>query len=147
MARIIKRRPSPALIVAIIALVLATAGTAYAVGNVSLKFFSKGALVQTFGVGPLVYSTNNAFIPAGSVQAVGVSCPPKLNAIGGGIRLSTGTQAIEGVVDGAPTRNGYRGTVANVSASGVPSSESHTAFVTAVCAKATRLRGTVAGGF
>jgi hypothetical protein len=136
MARIIKKRPSPAMILAIIATVLATAGTSYAIS---------GGLKNTFGTGPLVYSTNNSFIPAGAVVSVGVSCPPKLHPVGGGIRLSTGSQAIEGTVDSFPTRNGWRGTVANFTPSGGPSAESHTAFVTAICAKSPQIRGTVAG--
>jgi hypothetical protein len=136
MARIIKKRPSPAMIVAIIALVLATAGTSYAIS---------GGLKNTFGTGPLVYSTSNQFIPAGQVQSVAVNCPRNLHPVGGGIRLSTGAQAIEGTVDSFPTRNGWRGTVANVNANGLPSSESHTAVVTAICAKSPQIRGTVAG--
>ena len=138
MSRILKRRPSPALIVAIIAVVLATAGTSIAA--VTLSGFANGARIATFGAGPLVYSSSNQFIPANSARLIQVACPPKLEAIGGGIRVSTGAQVIEGVIDTYPTNFGWAGTVSTLG-----SSESHTAVITAICAKTARTRGTVGG--
>jgi hypothetical protein len=138
MARIIKRRPSAAMIVAIIAVVLATAGTSIAA--VTLAGFAKGARIATFGAGPLVYSSSNQFVPANTARNITVGCPPKLEAVGGGIRVSTGAQVIEGVVDSYPTNSGWAGTVSTIG-----SSESHTAVITAICAKTARTRGTVAG--
>jgi hypothetical protein len=141
MARLTRRLPSPALFVAIAACVLAIAGTSYAAGFIGVKDLTKGTKVQTLGTGPLVYSTAQAFVPAGQTVAVAAQCPPNLRVIGGGIKVSTGAQVIEGVIDSYPTRDHWRGTVSNSSAV-----ESHTAITTAICAKSERIRGTV-GGF
>jgi hypothetical protein len=143
MSRITKRRPSAAMIVALIALVLAAAGTSAAAGFLSLKDFSKGAKVNTFGVGPLVYSQAQTFVPAGQIRTVGATCPTNTRVIGGGIKVSTGGQVIEGVVDSGPTNNpsGWTGTVSNGGAT-----ESHTAIASAICAKTLKAKGTI-GGF
>jgi hypothetical protein len=141
MAAIRKRLPSPAMLVAIIACVLATAGTSYAALN--LNDFSKGAKVNTFGVGPLVYSQSQTFIPAGQVRTVSATCPTGTRVIGGGIKVSTGGQVIEGLIDSGPTNNpsGWRGEVSNIGAS-----ESHTAIASAICGKTLKAKGTI-GGF
>jgi hypothetical protein len=139
MASRIKTLPSPAMIVAIIALVMAAVGTSYAA--VGLPFLSKDAKIQTVGSGPLVYSTNNGFVPAGQTVTVRAACPPKLRPVGGGVRVSTGTQAgLARITDSFPVRGGWVATVSNLTAT-----ESHTAVVTAICAKSLRARGTIAG--
>ena len=143
MSRITKRRPSAAMIVAIMALVLATVGTSYATGFISLKNFTKGAKVNTFGVGPIVYQQSQTFIPANEIRTVGATCPSGTRVIGGGIKVSTGGQAIEGLIDSGPTNNpsGWTGTVSNRGAT-----ESHTAITSAICGKSLKVKGTI-GGF
>jgi hypothetical protein len=143
MARLTKRLPSPAMLVAIIACVLATAGTGYAAGFLNLNDFSKGAKINTFGVGPIVYQQSQTFIPAGQVRTVGATCPKTTRVIGGGIKVSTGGQLIEGLIDSGPTNNpsGWTGTVSNIGAT-----ESHTAITSAICAKTLKAKGTI-GGF
>jgi hypothetical protein len=138
MARIIKRRPSPAMIVAIIACVLATAGTSAAF---SLNILGKQAKIKTVGPGPLVYSSSQAFIPAGQTAQVAAGCPEGLHVVGGGIRVSTGGQQIEGLIDSFPRATSWGGTVSNVGGT-----ESHTAITIAICANTLRTRGTI-GGF
>ena len=143
MSRFTMRRPSAAMIVAIIALVLATVGTSYATGFISLKNFTKGAKVNTFGVGPLVYSQSQTFVPAGQIRTATATCPTNTRVIGGGIKVSTGGQNIEGLIDSGPTNNpsGWTGTVSNGGAT-----ESHTAIASAICAKTLKAKGTI-GGF
>jgi hypothetical protein len=143
MARLTRRLPSPAMLVAILACVLATAGTGYAAGFLNLNDFSKGAKVNTFGVGPIVYSQSQTFIPAGSIKTAEAICPKGTRVIGGGIKVSTGAQPIEGIIDSGPRNNpsGWTGTVFN--SSGL---ESHTAITSAICAKTLKAKGTI-GGF
>jgi hypothetical protein len=143
MARITKRLPSPAMIVAIIATVLATAGTGYAAGFINLNDLSKGARTNTFGVGPLIYQQQQTFVPAGQIRTVGATCPRNTRVIGGGIKVSTGAQPIEGIIDSGPTNapSGWTGTVFNSSGA-----ESHTAITSAICARTARVKGTI-GGF
>ena len=138
MSRIIKRRPSPAMIVAIIACVLAAAGTSWAAG-LHLNIFSKGAKVNTFGVGPLIYSSSNQFLPPGTTRTLTVSCPHNTRAVGGGIRSSTGVQIIQNIIDSYPTNFGWAGHIDNFGG------ESHTAVITAVCARTLKAKGTIAG--
>jgi hypothetical protein len=142
MSRITKRRPSAAMIVALIALVLAAAGTSWAAG-INLNAFSHGAKVNTFGVGPIVYQQSQTFIPANEVRTVGATCPSGTRVIGGGVKVSTGGQVIEGLIDSGPTNNpsGWTGTVSNRGAT-----ESHTAIASAICGKSLKVKGTI-GGF
>src|SRR4051812_13577809 len=90
MKRFIPRRPSPAMIVAIIALVAALGGTAVAGGFLSKKAFRNQSIR-----GPLIYVSTTPMIPAGQTPLgggpgthVSVDCPANTNVIGGGIKLS-----------------------------------------------------------
>jgi hypothetical protein len=112
MKKILRRRPSGAMVVAIIALVLALGGTAVAAKKLGLGSLSDGAKNKTVGVGKITYVTNT--VQAGNAeQSVSVNCPSGLHAIGGGIKLSepnvTGDSSW--VEDSYPTVAGWAGHV------------------------------------
>ncbi len=141
MARTTRWMPGPALIVAIIALVLATAGVSSGrvFGGLGLKSLSHGAQVNTVGAGPLIYVTNQTVIPANQTLNVNpATCPRKTRVLGGGIRVSTGGQNIEGLIDSGPLNNAWQGTVSNQGGT-----ESHTAIATAICAKTLKAKGSI----
>jgi hypothetical protein len=112
MKRILRRRPSAAMIVAVIALVAALGGTAVAAKKLGLGSLSNGAKNKTVGVGKLTYVTNTAQA-AQAEQTVTVNCPSGLHAIGGGVKLSnpnvTGNSSW--VEDSYPTVAGWAGHV------------------------------------
>jgi hypothetical protein len=135
--RILKRRPSGAMMVAIVALVAALAGTAVAGGGfVTKKKFNKkitalNTSVSTKVGGPLNYVSVTANIPvnnqAGSAGTdVAAACPPGSAPTGGGIKLSN--DVVEFVNDSHPTAAGWAGTVFNAG------TVTHQATVTAICA-------------
>jgi len=112
MKKLIRRRPSPALIIAIVALVVALSGTAVAASKLGLGALSNGAKNKTVGAGKVTYVTNTV----GAVQpdqSISVNCPSGLHVIGGGIKLSepnvTGDSSW--VVDSYPTVSGWAGHV------------------------------------
>jgi hypothetical protein len=131
-------RPTPSMVVAVIAMVLAIGGSAYAGATLSLKALSKGARAQTVGVGPLAYVTNNENIgPTGSSgTTVTATCPPGLLPIGGGIRVYN--DATGYVNDSHPIRQGWAGTVFN------NGSVSFLVQTTVVCATSRLVSGTPA---
>jgi hypothetical protein len=139
MSRFIRRLPSPALVLSVFAIVLALVGTSFAAG-LSLRVFNKNALLQTVGAGPLVYVRAQSTIPAHAILPVAVAtCPSGRHVVGGGIKVSTGGQNIEGVVDTFPVGgSGWGGTVSNFSGT-----ESHTAITTAICAKSGKATGSL----
>lgn len=126
MTRTRKRLPSPAMIVAIISLVVALTGTAVAAKKLGLGALSNGAKNKTVGVGKLTYVTTTTAIPAALSTAVSAACPGGLTVIGGGIKVtkpySTGVEA------SYPTTSGWAGDVYSATAT--------SATTTAICAKA-----------
>ena len=129
MKRVLHRRPSTAMVVAIIALVAALAGTAVAGGGfLTKKKFNK---FKTHVVrGPISYVTSSASIgntPFGSDgDPLAAACPGGTHPTGGGIKVSD--EADMFVNDSYPTSTGWAGTVFNNDAS------AHDATITAVCA-------------
>jgi hypothetical protein len=125
------RRPTPALIVAIVAIVVATAGTIFAA--ITLNKLSEGAKDKTIGVGKLTYVTVTQAIPATTVTPVSANCPTGLRIIGGGIKWGTTPVATNSVIDSHPATAGWAGhaysTIAN------------TATTTAICAKSRVVTG------
>jgi hypothetical protein len=128
------RRPSAAMIVAIVALIAALAGTAVAGGGfITKKKFNNRlnavntALATTLR-GPLTYSTVTVNVPTSppAGQDVAAACPPGTQPTGGGIKVSNDTNEI--VNDSHVTTTGWAGTVFNGAAT------THTATVTAICA-------------
>ena len=75
MRRITRRRPSPAMIVAIVALVAALGGTAVAAGTISVGDFNKKTKQKTVGVGKLTYVSTTKTIPGGGNAGGGTNVP------------------------------------------------------------------------
>jgi hypothetical protein len=86
MSRIRQRLPSPAMIVAIVALVMATAGTSWA-ALVSVKDFTNGTKNKTVGVGKLTYVGATTQGTGNNIRSE-AKCPPGLRLIGGGVHTS-----------------------------------------------------------
>lgn len=125
------RRPSPAMIVGIVAIVVATAGTS--VAAINLSKLSDGAKDKTVGVGKLTYVTVSQAIPANTTVPVSANCPTGLKVIGGGIKWTT-LPAIDTVTtDSHPAAAGWAGHVY----SGI----NNTATTTAICAKSRVVTG------
>jgi hypothetical protein len=113
MKRVLKRRPSPAMIVSIVALVVALSGTAVAASKLGLGALSNGAKNKTVGVGKLTYVSNTVQAVQPD-QSVSVSCPSGLHVIGGGIKLShpnVDSSDVSWVTDSYPTVAGWAGHV------------------------------------
>jgi hypothetical protein len=113
MKKLLRRRSSAAMIVAILALVVALSGTAYAGFKLGLGTLSKGARNATVGVGPLTYvSVSTNVPPTGPAGAtVLATCPPGTVPIGGGIRVLNDATML--VIDSHPVSGGWGGTVFN----------------------------------
>jgi hypothetical protein len=133
MRRILSRRPSPAIIIAIVALVVALGGTAIAGGGfiTKKKFNSRlNAAISTTLRGPLTYSTVTTSVPVtpagGAGTNVAAPCPPGTQPTGGGIKLSD--EVNEFVNDSHVTSTGWAGVVVNLG------TLTHSAQVTAICA-------------
>ena len=91
MKRFIRRRPSPAMIVAVIALVAALGGTAVAAGTIKLGALTNGAKNKTVGVGKLTYvstqQTYNTSPNPDDGYKLTANCPSGLHPLGGGTKL------------------------------------------------------------
>jgi hypothetical protein len=85
MSRIRKRLPSPAMIVAIVAVIAASAGTSFAA--IGLSGLTKGAKNKTVGVGKLTY-VGTSTQGTGNDIHVAAKCPTGLHLIGGGVHTS-----------------------------------------------------------
>jgi hypothetical protein len=135
MKKVLRRRPSGAMVVAIIALVLALGGTAVAAKKLGLSSLSDGAKNKTIGAGKITYATTTVQA-VGAEQSVAVNCPSGLRAIGGGIKLSepnvTGDSSW--VEDSYPTVAGWAGHV-------FFDNGSQSATVVAVCATSRAVTG------
>jgi hypothetical protein len=131
------RRPSPALILSVIAVVLALTGTAVAAGSIKLGAFTDGTKNKTVGVGKLTYATATTNATAPDQAVTPAQCPSGLNVIGGGIKLSnpSGTSFIE---DSHPTSSGWAGAVRFTA-------PTQSAITTAICAKSRVVTGTPGG--
>lgn len=130
MRKVLRRRPSPAMIVAIVALVAAMAGSAVA-GSKFLpsKKFKK---FKSTAVTRLTYVNTTQTVPVGSgsdFTTVSANCPSGFHPVGGGVKLTPSNQNFWWD-DGYLTPTGYASKIANNSA------ESRTALVTVVCVAA-----------
>jgi hypothetical protein len=133
MTAIRKRLPSPAMVVAIIALIAALAGTGVAAAVLTKKKFKEQSVR-----GPITYvtgpTTNVPDHPQPPVR-VNATCPAGTRVVGGGIKLSLDDDNF--FIDMSyPTTSGWTGTVDN--ATGV----TRTAFAIAICVKSKKVKGT-----
>jgi hypothetical protein len=131
MKNVLRRRPSGSMIVAVIALVFALAGSAVAAGTISIGDFTKKAKDKTVGVGKLTYVTTNTTVgnpdPTGGT-AVTANCPGGLKVIGGGIKGQDPDSDF--IFDSYPTTTGWRGRVY----AGGGATETRTFTTNAICA-------------
>jgi hypothetical protein len=137
MRRIVKRLPTPAMIVAVVAVVLAVGGTAIAGGT--KKQFKNKALQ-----GPLTYvtvTTNvNTTGGGGTAFQVSANCPSGFKPTGGAVRTtnpSTTTNFF--AFQQYPTATGW---AANVYA-GLNATTPEPVLITAICAKVKSSTGTL----
>lgn len=127
-----RSRSKPAMIVAVVALVAALTGSAYAGEKLGLGALTSPAKDKMVGVGKLTYVTGTA-TPVAANPAVPVkviaTCPPGLRPIGGGVKLSVDDPLMH-INATYPTASGWAGTVNNDSVSA--GQKTATAF--AICA-------------
>jgi hypothetical protein len=134
MKRFRPRRPSAAIVIAVIALVAAIGGTAIAgspfVTKTKFKKFKQktNSSLATTVKGPVNYATASFTNPAGASTDVAANCPAGTVPTGGGIKVEN--DATQRVNDSHPTTAGWAGTVISTAAT------SHTAQITAICASA-----------
>jgi hypothetical protein len=133
-------RPGPALIVAVVALILAVAGTAFAAGKIGVGALSNGAKNKTVGVGKLTYVGATGTFNTPSLQinsdTLSAQCPSGLRAIGGSAKTSTSSgQSHFALLQDYPTSSGWTATFI------VDGPPSETITVTAICAASRAVTG------
>ena len=134
-----RSRVSPALVVALIALVFAVGGTSYAVSalprnSVGTKQIKKHAVTTpklassaSARIAGLTYKKLTLDIPAQAAGAITVPCPSDLTAIGGGVETPHTVTSF--MLDSHPTTTGWQLSVGN------SDTVKQTFSVYAVCAK------------
>jgi hypothetical protein len=131
MKKLLRRRPSAAMIVSVIALVMAMTGGAIAAKQIKLGGLTDGAKNKTVGVGKLTYVTQSHVVPnpdPTNGTEVTATCPSGLRVIGGGIKGENPNEDF--IFDSYPTSTGWKGRVY----SGGGATVSRTFVVTAICA-------------
>jgi hypothetical protein len=140
------RRPSPAMVIAIVALVVAFTGTAIAGSKLGLGALSPSAKKKTVGVGKLTYVSTTKTIPGGGSPTginvpVSATCPAGTHVIGGGIKVPEPAPGPNNddifIHDSYPTATGWAGRVANYASATLPA----TATTTAICAVSQAVTG------
>jgi hypothetical protein len=128
MSKLVRRRPSAAMVIAIVALVAALAGTAVAGGGfLTKKKFNKAAVK-----GPIQYVSATATIPNAPpdpLPEVTATCPAGTHVVGGGAQVSR-TDGGGFIDDSHPSGSTAWKARFDNNASGSP----YTATVTAICA-------------
>lgn len=115
-----RRLGAPAMVMAVVALVFATAGTALAIGQFGVGALREGARDKVVGVGKLVRVSQTIDIPVTTMQdpstTVKITCPTapigNLQPISGGVKLDT-TDPDFAVLYSHPIANGWSATVYN----------------------------------
>jgi hypothetical protein len=134
--RIQRRLPSPAMVVAVIALIAALGGTATAAKVLTTKKFKNQAVR-----GPIQYVSTAVSVPPTTGLPngfpVSVACPPGTQVTGGGIKL--GLDQVQFVNDSHPITAGWAGTTYNTGAI------NHSVTTTAICVTVKSIAGTVPG--
>jgi hypothetical protein len=136
---------NPAMIVAVIGLIVALGGPAEAAKKLGINDFSKPAKKRIVGAGKVVYVTKSANVPPTGPQGYtdSVMCPPGLTAVGGGIKVGNDQfgfvndshpVTIGGGGGGIPA-TGWAGTGFNNAPIAGP------AQITVICATATKVDG------
>jgi hypothetical protein len=113
MKKVVNRRPSAAMIVAIIAVVIAVSGSAVAANLIGLGDLSAKAKKKTVGVGKLTYVTAQQTYTSGSPNSGYVqtaTCPSGTRPLGGGLKLVSPTDNPANTiyhVSSFPSSSGY----------------------------------------
>ena len=128
MMKDLRRRPSPAMLLAVVAVVLALAGTAVAASGISLGALTNGAKNKTVGVGRLTYVNTTTNIPFATTTQVTANCPAGLQVIGGGVKWGTPVAPNTVVTESGPSTTGWSARVYSEKPGG------NTATTTAICA-------------
>jgi hypothetical protein len=128
MKRILTRRPSPAVIIAIVALVVALTGTAVAGGGFLTKKKFKKTAVQR-----LTYVNNTVTVTSSDgsgtdAKLVSATCPSGQHPVGGGVKLSPTSDDLWWD-DGYLTATGYASKVFNY----ITPASNATGVVTVAC--------------
>jgi hypothetical protein len=137
MKNVLRRRPSAAMVVAIVALVAALAGTAVAGGGFLTKKKFKNQAVR----GPLTYVTASVVdesdgFTSTSFKTVTATCPSGTRVVGGGIKGQFPEDDF--IFDSYPTATGWTGRVFAAHGAGTTS----TFTATAICATVKNISGT-----
>jgi hypothetical protein len=93
MKKALRRRPSAAMIVAVLALVVALGGTAVAAKKLGLGSLSPNAKKKTVGVGKLTYVTSQQAYtgnPPPEGYVLTATCPSGTHVLGGGAKVASG---------------------------------------------------------
>jgi hypothetical protein len=93
MKRFVSQRSSAAMVVAVIALIAALAGTAVAAKKLGLNALSPSAKKKTVGVGKLTYVTaQQSYTGSNPLEGyvLTATCPGGTHVLGGGARVASG---------------------------------------------------------
>lgn len=141
MRKVLRRRPTPAMIIAVIALVAALAGTAVAGGSFLPKSKFSNFKKNTAVKGPVTYvnqtqSVNTTTSTSGAGQNITATCPGGYVPIGGGAKTNeSSTTSTLFTVNSYPSATGWTALV--FAGTGPPTPTSESVTVTAICAKTT----------
>lgn len=141
MRKLIRRRPSPAMIIAIVALVAALGGTAIAGGGFLPKTkFTK--FKQQAVKGPITYVNQTQSVNT-TTSTTGVNitatCPGGFHPVGGGAKSSTSSETSSFFIENSyPSASGWTALV--FAGTGAPPGTPEQITVTAICE-----RGNVSG--
>ena len=146
MKKVLRRRPSAAMIVAIVALTVALGGTAVAAKKLGLNSLSPSAKKKTVGVGKLTYvtaqQTYNADLPPGdNGYFLTATCPSGTHVLGGGTKLASPAYANSSwfLVEEYPSTAGFTSHFYAGAAS-----QADTVQVTAICGVSQAVSGSPA---
>jgi hypothetical protein len=141
MKRILSRRPSPAIIIAIVALVAALAGTAIAGGGfvtkTKFKKFKQSTNTNLSAKvsGPITYVNQTQAVntvTATSGVNITAACPAGQHAVGGGAKSATASSTSNLFVEASyPSASGWTALV--FAGTGAPPGTAEQITVTAVC--------------
>jgi hypothetical protein len=141
MSRIRRYLPRPALVLGVVAILAATAGTSYAIGQFGVGKLRDNARFKVVGVGKLTYVTTSTNVPVTTVAdpttIVKATCPftpGNLKPIAGGVKLEVDNPDLR-VLESHHINNGWTATVYNDTA------QPRTAQVTLACARSIAVTG------
>jgi hypothetical protein len=141
------RMPSPGVLLGVIAVVLALAGTAVAAGNLRLADFQPDSRDRLAGTGVIqfaaqAYNTGDVAAPGPELKTFSVKCELSKKATAGGFKWTGNTPPKEGdfqVLDQYPNGGGY---VVRIYINDASTAENQPLSVYANCVKSRKQNGT-----